>query len=50
MEALLGQITLLQRFNGGKAQGQLSQKAWDLAADLTKLGRYNIESEALGGT
>lgn len=48
MEALLGQITLLQRFSRGNAHGHLSQRAWDLLADLTKLGRYNTESDALG--
>lgn len=48
MGALLGQITLLQRFSRGKAHGYLSQRAWDLLTDLTKLGRYNTESDALG--
>lgn len=48
MEALLGQITQLQRFSRGKAHGHLSQRAWDLLTDLAKLGRYNPESDALG--
>lgn len=46
MEALLGQITLLQRFSRGKAHGHLSQRAWDLFTDFTKLGRYNTKSGA----
>lgn len=41
MEALLGQITLLERFNRGKAHSHLSQRAWDILTDLPNLA-YNI--------
>lgn len=37
MEALLGQITLLDRFNRSKAHSHLSQRAWDILTDLPNL-------------